>query len=62
MFSGVVLIGLILLFGGGLYLLLAVTGVFNKVGDSVIDIKDEVLEKDSEGKNKNENENKGRDV
>lgn len=61
MFSIVVLIGLILLFAGGVYLLLAVTGVFKKVGDSVIEIKDEVMEKDSE-ENKKINHQKGRDV
>lgn len=60
MFSVLVLIGLVLLFAGGIYLLLGVTGAFNKVGDSVIKIKDEVMEKDSE--EKKENENKGRDV
>lgn len=60
MFSVIVLIGLVLLFAGGIYLLLGVTGVFKKVGDSVIEIKDEVMEKDSVEKSKNEI--KGRDV
>lgn len=60
MFSAFVLIGLVLLCAGGIYLLLAVTGAFKKVGDSVIEIKDEVMEKDSIEKNKNET--KGRDV
>lgn len=60
MFSAIVLIGLVFVGAGGLYLLLGAMGFFNKVGNSVMEIKEDVMEKDSEDKHKKEN--KGRDV
>ena len=54
----IVLVGLVVLSGFGLYLMLVKFGIIKKVGDSVLNLKEEIEESEEE----NQKKNKGRDV
>jgi hypothetical protein len=57
----IVLLGMVVVSGFSLYLVLGKLGLFKKVGDTVLDVKREIEEK-NETPEENTSKNKGRDV
>ena len=57
----IVLLGMVVVSGFSLYLVLGKLGFFKKVGDTVLDVKREIEEK-NETPEENTSKNKGRDV
>mgnify|MGYP003489014127 FL=1 len=57
----IVLLGMVVVSGFSLYLVLGKLGLFKKVGDTVLDVKREIEEK-NEIPEENTSKNKGRDV